>query len=215
MKKIIALILAALMLLTFVSCGQDPQKDDSITTEAPAPSQDETTTASLESIATALINKYAEYANLRGQYDDYMASLGEDASEEDKMTYETFASYQLVVQPVEKDAEWLMGLTEIPTGYSECYNYIPSSMNPFMGYVFRLEEGTDVEAFKKSLTDNCDLRWMICREANTIICENYGDVVLFQMCVVVNEDFPDGFTVEQKQGFIDTFNEVVKAPVAE
>ena len=226
MKKIIALILAALMLLTFVACTPDtPNADkgnDSVTepgnTDNETPEitdKDITANVSIENIAKALINKYGEYANLRGQYDDYMASLGEDASEEDKMTYETFASYQLVVQAVEKDAEWLMGLTEVPTGYSECYNYIPSSMNPFMGYVFRVEEGTDIEAFKQSLIDNCDLRWMICREANTIMCESFGDIVVFQMFVVINEYFPDGFTEEQKQGFIDTFNTAVKTPIAE
>jgi len=229
MKKIIALILAGLMILTLVACNTTPDTDDKendnvsdsegLDNETPDDGSDNetpvTTDVSLEAVASDLINKYGEYVNLRAQYDEFMASIADDeyATEEDKnMTFEQFASYQLYVNPVEKDAEFLMGFTEAPTGYSECYQYVPSSMNPFMGYVFRLEEGTDVEAFKKSLTDSCDLIWMICRAANTVVCENYGDIVMFQMCVVVNEEFPDGFTEEQKQGFIDTFYAAVKTP---
>ncbi len=224
MKKIVAFILAGLMILTLVACNTVPSddkgnNDNGSETEgnvAPETTEkDVSANASLEAIATALINKYGEYAGLRAQYDEYMASIQDDeyATEEDKnMTYETFASYQLNVLPVEKDAEWLMGFNEIPTGYSECYNYVPSSMNPFMGYVFRVEEGTDIEAFKKSLTETCDLRWMICREANTVICESFGDIVLFQMCVVISDEMPDGFTAEQKDGFVETFYTAVKTP---
>ena len=213
MKKIIALILAGLMILALAACNTTPGDEQDSTPETTE--KDVTAKVSLEDIGTALINKYGEYANIRAQYDDYMASIVDDeyATEEDKnMTFEQFASYQLYVNPVEKDAEGLMGFTETPTGYSECFQYIPSSMNPFMGYVFRLEDGTDIEAFKKSLTETCDLRWMICREANTVICESFGDIVVFQMCVVINEEFPDGFTAEQKQGFIDTFYTAVKTP---
>ncbi len=208
MKKIIALILAGLMLLTFVACNNENNSDD--TNE-----EVNTENVSLEAVANDLLDKYAEFVNLRGQYDEYMASLENDeyATEEDKnMTYETFASYQLIATPVEKDAEFIMGFTETPTGYSEGYNFATGMMSPFMGYIFRVEEGTDIEEFKKFLTDNCDLRWMICREANTVICENYGDIVLFQMIVVQNDEVPDGFTAEQKQGFIDTFFASVKTP---
>ena len=229
MKKIIALILAGLMLLTFVACTPEtpetPDVDsesDSVTesevVENQTPDKIDTSNVSLEAVATDLINKYAEYTGLRQQYDDYMASLEDDeyATEEDKsMTYEQFASYQLTVTPMEKGAEWLMGFHEVPTGFSECYNYAPGMMSPFMGYVFRVEEGTDIEEFKKFLTENCDLVWMICRAANTVVCESYGDIVVFQMMVVINDEMPDGFTEEQKQGFIDTFNTAVKTPIAE
>ena len=230
MKKIIALILAGLMILTLVACNNTPDVDDKnddqvsdsegLGNETPDNNDSDnetpvTTDVSLEAVATDLINKYAEYANFRGQYDEYMASLETDeyATEEDKnMTYEQFFSYQFVVQSIEKDAEWIQGFVETPTGFSECYNYAPNMTSPFIGYVFRLEEGTDVEEFKQFLTDNCDLIWTICRPANTVVCESFGDIVLFQMCVVVNEEFPDGFTEEQKQGFIDTFYAAVKTP---
>ena len=39
---------------------------------------------------------------------------------------------------------------------------------PFVGYVFALEEGTDVEAFKTTLKENANLRWNICTEAEEL-----------------------------------------------
>ena len=80
----------------------------------------------------------------------------------------------------------------------------------FIGYIFRVAEGTDVEAFKKSLTDNCDPRWNICTMANTTVCESFGDLVYFSMMVVADEENPFGFTAEQKDGFYNTFIETIK-----
>ena len=52
---------------------------------------------------------------------------------------------------------------------------------PFVGYIFELEEGADVEAFKTSLKDNANLRWNICTEAEEMTVENEGNMVFFLM----------------------------------
>lgn len=52
---------------------------------------------------------------------------------------------------------------------------------PFVGYIFELEEGADVEAFKTSLKDNANLRWNICTEAEEMTIENEGNIVFFLM----------------------------------
>ena len=52
---------------------------------------------------------------------------------------------------------------------------------PFVGYVFELEEGADVEAFKTSLKENANLRWNICTEAEEMTIENEGNLVFFLM----------------------------------
>lgn len=52
----------------------------------------------------------------------------------------------------------------------------------FVGYVFQLEEGADVKAFIKSLTDNCDPRWNICVTADQTVCGAVGNTVFFVMC---------------------------------
>ena len=216
MKKIIALILAGLMLLSFVACAgtntNDEQTTDANTTDVvtdAAPSKEELAkNASIEAVAKAVMDKYVEYAGMRQTYDEYMAEL----EEADQIPFEEFISYQISVAPVEADTEYMMGFDTMPTGYSEAYCYQPMMMGQaFIGYIFRVAEGTDMDAFKKSLTDNCNPRWNICTMANTTICENYGELVYFTMLVVADDENPQGFTAEQKDGFYSAFVSTIEA----
>lgn len=218
MKKILALILSALMLLTVVACGSaedttadtqtDASSDKATDTEAPVVDETPKSDVALETIAKALADKYAEYTGVRDSYNDYIASV---ETEEEKISYEEYVSFQIVTMAVE-DFEYLSGLTEVPAGIGEAYLYQPGMMGQaYIGYIFRLAEGTDIEAFKTALKEKADLRWNICTAANTIICENYGDTVFFSMMVVADEENPHGFTAEQKDGFIKTFQDTVSA----
>lgn len=269
MKKILALILAAVMLLTLAACGKtntetpsnptentttsndstegattpdnstegattpDDSNDSATTPDdsndsatTPDDSNDSATTpddstenttppvkvptkeelaagASVEAIAKAQLDKYVEFAGIRAQYDEYIASL--EATDE-KMPYEEFLSYQVICAAVEKNAEYLTGFNAVPTGYSEAYYYQPSMMGQaFIGYIFRVADGTNVETFKASLKENCFPRWNWCTEANTVVCESYGNLVYFTMMVVATEDNPYGFTAQQKDDFYNTF----------
>ena len=69
------------------------------------------------------------------------------------------------------------------TGFAEgaCFNPTMSP-NTFIGYVFRLEEGADQEAFIAQLREKANLNWNVCVSANTIITETDGSFVLFMMC---------------------------------
>ena len=216
MKKILALILASMMLLTLVACGNTTNEETTaakteekteVTTEAAPTAEEIAANASVEEIANALIALYADYTGVRATYDEYMAEL----DEADRISYEEFISYQLSVMPVEVGSEWLSGFDVAPTGYSEAYCYQPMMMGQaFIGYIFRVAEGTDVEAFKTSLTENCNARWNICTMANTTVCENYGNLVYFSMMVVADDENPFGFTAEQKDGFYNTFVETIE-----
>ena len=219
MKKILALILSALMLLSLASCGQEanettadketsaPATDNGTDTTAPEVEKQPNSTVALETIAKALASKYTEYGDFRSTYDEMM----KDMPEEDKISFEEYLSYQVVTMPIE-DFSFLSGLTEVPAGIKEAYVYQPGMMGQaYIGYIFRLTEGTDVETFKKALSDKADLRWNICTAANTIICENYGDTVFFSMMVVKDDENPNGFTAEQKDGFIKAFMDTVSA----
>lgn len=53
---------------------------------------------------------------------------------------------------------------------------------PFVGYVFTLDEGADVDAFMQTLKDNADPRWNICVEAEETVVENADNMVFFVMC---------------------------------
>lgn len=216
MKKFLLSALAIIMSLSMFACTPDngDNNDDAnndnevVDGENNGASDAElAANASVEAIAKALMNTYAEYTNVREGYDQYMADL----PEEEQIPYEEYVSYQLSVMPVEEGAEWLMGFTEVPTGYSEAYCYQPMMMGQaFIGYVFRVAEGTDVEAFKTTLTNTCDPRWNICTMANTTVCESFGDLVYFSMMVVADAENPQGFTAEQKDGFYNVFVDTIK-----
>ena len=69
------------------------------------------------------------------------------------------------------------------TGFSEGAMFGPMiGTIPFIGYIFTLEDGTDVEAFKDNLKTNGDLRWNICTEADEMVVESAGNKVFFVMC---------------------------------
>ena len=53
---------------------------------------------------------------------------------------------------------------------------------PFVGYVFVLEDGTDVSSFISTLKANADLRWNICVEAEEMVVGSAGNKVFFVMC---------------------------------
>lgn len=240
MKKTLAIILAALLLsASFVACDNNSDKNEDttdaatvettvttdaatteeVTTETPAPSEDElAAAASVETIASNLAAKYAEIAGLRESYDQFMADMATWPEEERyEMTFEEFFSAQVAVMPVDTTAEelWLQGFSEAPTGFSEAYLYQPMMMGQaFIGYVFRVAEGTDVETFKQTLKDTSDPRWNICTMANTTVCESFGNLVYFSMMVVADEENPFGFTVEQKDAFTTTFIESITGTAA-
>ena len=53
---------------------------------------------------------------------------------------------------------------------------------PFVGYVFVLDDGADIEGFVQTLGDNANLCWNICTEAEEMIVEAEENSVLFVMC---------------------------------
>ena len=68
------------------------------------------------------------------------------------------------------------------TGFESGAMFAPMmSTVPFMGYIFELEDGTDVEAFKQTLTDNANLRWNVCTEAEEMVVDSEGNKVFFLM----------------------------------
>ena len=83
--------------------------------------------------------------------------------------------------PVEQGLLSGFGNAEI-TGFEEGVMFAPMIGSiPFVGYVFDLADGTDADAFVKTLTDNADLRWNICVEADEMVSGVSGDKVFFVM----------------------------------
>ena len=75
------------------------------------------------------------------------------------------------------------------TGFNEGAMFSPMiGTIPFVGYVFRLEEGTDADEFIANLKANADLRWNICTEAEEMVAGKKGDKVFFVMCPTAFEE---------------------------
>ncbi len=68
------------------------------------------------------------------------------------------------------------------TGFAEGTGFVPMiSPNLFIGYVFKLDAGSDVNAFVAMLKENANLSWNVCMTANTVFTETDGNYVLFMM----------------------------------
>ena len=155
MKKFLALVMAALMVLTITACGG------------------------------------TEDTNSGGEATTVGQTLLADFKADNKGTPEEIAQRLIsneIIQfmggamPVEEGLLSGFDNTEIK-GFKSGAMFGPMmSSIAFVGYVFELEDGADVEAFKTTLKDNANLRWQICVEAEELIVENEGNKVFFLMC---------------------------------
>ena len=184
------------------------------------------------------LEKYSQYVDMTAEeFDAFVASLANDAElnaefswmvsggqeafnneiksyvemyqEFADMTSEDYFAQSMIHMEYPAGTEFLSGFTTTITGYSEAHQFGPGQMGvAFIGYIFRVAEGTDIEAFKITLNENHDLRWNWCTSADTVICESYGDLVYFGMLVTQGD--MGGFTEAQKNEFIDTFYSAIE-----
>ena len=122
----------------------------------------------------------------------FHARLAESPGEDCQALADYLAGHQKLTEmytyPVAPGS--LLGFTDPETGEiaeidgfadGACFN--PSmSIDALIGYVFRLEDGTDREAFLGQLREKANLAWNADSEANTVIAETDGSYVLFIMC---------------------------------
>jgi len=117
-------------------------------------------------------------AKLVGPLSEIMDSVYENADLSQDFR-DSMASFDSGEIPAE-NAEYMIGTTDVE--YTESYYSIPMiNVNPYQCILLRLPEGADVEAAKKTIADNADPRKWICVEAESVIVENVGDVILFVM----------------------------------
>ena len=66
--------------------------------------------------------------------------------------------------------------------YEEGFYSLPMiNVVPYQCILLRLPEGADMEAAKQTIADHADPRKWICVEAESVVVENVGDVILFVM----------------------------------
>ncbi len=94
-------------------------------------------------------------------------------------------SIQFMPMVMTAEEGYLAGFNNEIKGFESGATFAPGIATiPFVGYIFKLADGADVEAFKATLKAEANLRWNICTEAEEMVCENVGNTVFFLMCPV-------------------------------
>ena len=169
MKKILAILLAAAMLLSMAACGNKKNEDPSGEPGSTATEGTVATEGTTDTVGSALLEDFQ--ANATGSAQEIAEHL---------LTNKAIA-FMGAVAPVEEGLLTGFGETEI-TGFEEGAMFAPMiGTIPFMGYIFALSDGADVESFKTMLKDNANLRWNICTAAEELIVANEGNTVFFLM----------------------------------
>ncbi len=191
MKKFLALILASIMVFAIVSCGStNDAKDTDTTLDTTSDTVVDTdATVDTESADGGEVAGETWGQTLLGVFNDAITANPAATAEELANAVITHESILFMggAMPMEAGAEWMPGFTAAPTGWKECVNFGPMMGSiAFVGYVFTLEDGADVDAFKAELSANADPRWQICVTADETIVENVGNTVFFLMCPFSN-----------------------------
>ena len=193
MKRILAAILAAMMLLTTAVACKNEQTDD-ITNNDTNNDQSQTETEGEgegegENTGDAVIAPTVDAGTLG---ETLWNAFKDGITANPAMTTEEMANALVsnpVIQfmggamPIEAGTEYFAGFDEYKiTGFDSAAVYMPMMGSiAFVGYVFDLAEGADVAAFIKNLTDNCNPRWNICVSADQTVAGAVGDKVFFLM----------------------------------
>ncbi len=191
MKKIISISMASMMLISMAACSGDGDTSTTEnTTSAEASSEvattvtttettTETSTAETTSAESGTIGASlaADFKTIAEENPDISAQEMADA-----LLTNSSIIFQGMTMPVEAGLLTGFGEAEI-TGFKECVMFSPMiGTIPFVGYIFKMEEGSDIDGFVQTLADNADPRWNICTEADETIIETSGNTVFFLMC---------------------------------
>ena len=185
MKKTFTWILASvMMLMSMTACGSEessssPESSAAETTTTAAPAAEAETEAAAEDSTAADTVGQALLADFRERAEADSAITAQEMA--DALLTNEVILFSGASMPVEGGLLTGFGNAEI-TGFSEGVMFAPMiGTIPFVGYIFVLEEGSDVEGFKTALETNADPRWNICTEADETIVDNVGNTVFFLM----------------------------------
>lgn len=177
MKKLIAIALSVLMVLSFAACGQTPED----TTKAPettlAPETNAPETEAPETEAPAVNDNVILPTVTEGSWGaafwaDFEAAVAANKGATADVVAGTLqmsasgaAMGMAMVMPME--AGFFQGFSADVTGFKSAAAIAPMMSSALMVYVFELDAGANVREFVKHLNDNADPAWMVCMTAET------------------------------------------------
>lgn len=191
MKKIIALIIAGLMVLSFAACGGNTEE----TTAA-----EETTEAAELTVAATLAAAFKEEAAKEGATTNSIATA---------LSTNAVIPFGPVVQDMEEG--FFNGFTAEISGFASATVLMPMiGTIPFVSYVFELSEDADKDAFIATLEETADLRWNICTAAEEKLVETEGNFVYVVMAPLSFEQEPVEEGAEAEGDVVIEGDEVVE-----
>jgi hypothetical protein len=190
MKKILAAILAAMMLMsTAVACTDNvetPDTNDQNQTENGDEGNTDEGATEGDGVIAPTVDAGTLGETLWNAFKDGITANPAMTTEEMANALVTNPAIQFMggAMPLEVGTEFFTGFDEYQiTGYESAAVYMPMIGSiAFVGYVFDLAEGTDVNTFITALSENCNPRWNICVAADQTVAGAVGDKVFFLMC---------------------------------
>lgn len=197
-KKLLITILSVVLVANLVACGCGTTNENDTTVENTPPEttfveEEATNQTQEETMGETEEGTESAEGDISGETVGYMlvqefhavkAENAEITAQEmaDTILANPMIQFEGASMPVEEGLLTGFGNAEI-TGFKEGVMFAPMIGSiPFVGYVFALDEGADVDAFMQVLKDNADPRWNICTEAEETVVENADNMVFFVMC---------------------------------
>ncbi len=214
MKKILAILLSSLLMLSVVACGNKPATDveenenlsnetivsEEIETENEVIEEEKTPESKPEEKPQTKPEEKPE-AKPEQKPDETPeisnTTLGKTLLSDFKTKAKNGMSAQAIADALMQNPAITFGGMAVPVeegllmgfdnaeikGFKNGYMFAPMIGSiPFVGYVFELQNETDVKAFISNLEKNANRRWNICVEADETVTGNYGNKVFFVMC---------------------------------
>jgi hypothetical protein len=198
MRKFISMALAVSMVVSMAACSSkkgDTDETLSQTTQA----VEETVTVETETAETETTEEQESQATLpmEGSVAENLYQVFTQIMEEGQTTDPEEIANELISQEwipfmgaaAAVEPGYLAGFTEEIQGFEQGATFLPMIGSiPFVGYIFQLEEGADVDGFVQNLQEKADLAWNICVVADEMKCQAVDNTVFFVMCPAQFED---------------------------
>ncbi len=190
MKKILAIVLAAMMLLSVAACGTTPDETTKApeTTEAPETNGGNEQPAGPAVIAPSVDKETLGYLFYEKMVEVKTANPNATSGEIVEAIMNSNLSIAVpgaMAMPMEPDG-FLQGIGKDGAtfgGFKSATVLAPMMMGvPFMLYVFDLDESADVAAFAKKVEAEANPGWNICTVAETVTVGACGNNVILAMC---------------------------------
>ena len=177
MKKIIAILMSLVMVLSFAACSKAPVEDESVTETETVADEVVSEEVSEDAVAGDTVAQ-----TLAAEFKALAATEADAQAIADKLAASAAVSaIGPATMPVEEGFLTGFDNAEIK-GFEAGVMFAPMiGTIPFVGYVFALTEGTDADAFVTTLEDNANLRWNICTMADEMVALAEGNFVFFVM----------------------------------